>query len=118
MANRRRGDVEAIFDGRRHVLRLTLGALAELEDVFGATDLIALAARFEQGRLSARDLLRIIGAGLRGGGADISDDEAARLACEGGLQGYIAVVAELLAATFGQRNPKGGESLPSGPQDD
>jgi hypothetical protein len=117
MANRRRGDVEALFDGRRYTLRLTLGALAELEDSFGATDLVALAARFEEGRLSARDLLRIIAAGLRGGGADISDDEASRLASESGLEGYIAVAADLLAATFGERVPEGDNRLPPGPQD-
>ncbi|MBX9759148.1 MAG: gene transfer agent family protein [Beijerinckiaceae bacterium] len=117
MANRRRGEVEAVFDGRRHTLRLTLGALAELEDAFGATDLIGLAARFEDGRLSARDLLRIIGAGLRGAGADISDEEAARLACDEGLQGYVAVAADLLAATFGERVPEGDDRFPPGPQD-
>lgn len=117
MANPRRGEVEAVFDGRRYTLRLTLGALAELEDAFGATDLIALAARFEEGRLSARDLLRIIGAGLRGGGAEISDEEAARLASEAGLKSYIDAAAQLLAATFGARNPEGDQRFPPGPQD-
>lgn len=117
MANRRRGDVEAMFDDRRYTLRLTLGALAELEDVFGVTDLIGLAARFEEGRLSARDLLRIIGAGLRGGGASLSDQEVARLACEGGLESYVRVAAQLLAATFGERNPEGDNVGPPGPQD-
>lgn len=117
MANRLRGDVDAIFDGRRYTLRLTLGALAELEDAFGATDLIGLAARFEDGRLSARDLLRVIGAGLRGGGADLDDHEVARLACEGGLEGYIDVAARLLAATFGERDPEAAAADPPGPQD-
>ena len=44
---------------------LTLGALAELEAAFGAADLVALTERFGSGRLTARDLTRIIGAGLR-----------------------------------------------------
>lgn len=117
MANRKRGDVDATFDGRRYTLRLTLGALAELEDAFGASDLVDLAARFESGRLSARDLLRIIGAGLRGGGADLRDEEVAQLACEGGLDGYIDVAARLLAATFGERNPEAACADPPGPQD-
>lgn len=117
MANRRRGDVEAMFDETKYTLRLTLGALAELEDAFGATDLIGLAARFEEGRLSARDLVRIIAAGLRGGGASLSDDEVARLACEGGLESYVHVAAQLLAATFGERDPEAGNVGPPGPQD-
>lgn len=117
MANRRRGDVDAVFDGQAFTLRLTLGALAELEDAFGASDLIGLAERFESGRLSARDLLRIIGAGLRGGGAKITDGDVSSLSCDGGLQGYVAIAAALLAATFGDQNPEASQSRPPEPQD-
>lgn len=99
--NRRRGEVEAVFDGRLHRLVLTLGALAELEDAFGVADLVALAERFEHGRLSARDAARILAAGLRGGGAEIDEAGAARLTHEDGAAGFVRVVAELLAATFG-----------------
>jgi len=68
MANRHRGEIEADIGGARRRLVLTLGALAELEDAFGAEDLVALTERFGSGRLTARDLTRIIGAGLRGAG--------------------------------------------------
>ncbi len=108
MGNPRRGDVAAIFDGKRYTLRLTLGALAELEQAFGADDLVSLASRFEGGRLSARDLLRIIGAGLRGGGLTLSDEEVALLSVEGGIPAYVRIASDLLAAAFGvatQENP-------------
>lgn len=101
MANARRGEVETTIEGRRHVLRLTLGALAELESAFGAQDLVALAGRFESGRLSARDLVRVLGAGLRGGGADLDDDAVGRLPFEGGAPGAARLAAALLAAAFG-----------------
>ncbi len=101
MPNPRRGETEAELGGRRYTLCLTLGALAELEAAFGAEDLVALAERFERGRISARDAIRVLGAGLRGAGAEISDDEVARLAAPGGAAGYVRNVAELLAATFG-----------------
>lgn len=100
MANRHRGEVAAVLGGRPRVLVLTLGALAELEDAFGADDLAALGARFESGRLSARDLIRILGAGLRGGGAEIDDAEVARLTMAGGLPALAGLAAELIAATF------------------
>jgi hypothetical protein len=100
-ANRRRGEIEAVFDGRPRRLVLTLGALAELEDAFGVGDLAALAERFESGRLSARDATAILGAGLRGGGAEIDDGHVARLVHDEGAAGFVRVVAELLAATFG-----------------
>jgi hypothetical protein len=101
MANLNRGEIEAEIGGVRRRLVLTLGALAELEAVFGAEDLVALAERFGAGRLKARDLVRVIGAGLRGAGEAISDDEVARLSVEGGATGYVRIAAALLAATFG-----------------
>lgn len=101
MPNLHRGEIEAILDGRPHTLCLTLGALAELEAAFGDEDMLALAERFGRGRLSARDATRIIGAGLRGAGADLADDVVARLTCDGGAAGFVDVVARLLAATFG-----------------
>jgi len=101
MANRHRGEIDADLGGRRRTLVLTLGALAELETAFGAGDLVALAERFGSGRLSARDLMRVIGAGLRGAGEAVSDAEVAAMTAEGGAPGYARIAAELLAATFG-----------------
>ncbi len=75
---------------RGGALVLTLGALAELEAAFGADDLVALAERFGTGRLKARDLIRIIGAGLRGAGEAVSDDEVARDGGRGRRAGLCA----------------------------
>lgn len=99
--NRRRGEIVAQLDGEPRILCLTLGALAELEAAFSADDLGSLVQRFSSGRLSARDMLRILGAGLRGGGAEVSDEEAGRMRVEGGAACFAAIVADLLQATFG-----------------
>lgn len=99
--NRKRGEVEAIIDGTPRKLCLTLGALAELEDAFAADDLGALVERFATGRLSARDMIRIIGAGLRGAGEPIDDEGVAALRVEGGAAGYASIVSKLLTETFG-----------------
>ena len=99
-ANRHRGEIEAVFDGERRVLCLTLGALAELETAFAVDSLTGLAERFSSGRLKADDLIRILGAGLRGGGNLYSDEEVAAMSVEGGLTGAAGVVGALLAATF------------------
>jgi hypothetical protein len=100
MPNKHRGEIAAELGGRQHTLVLTLGALAELESAFGADDLVALAERFGSGRLSARDLSRIIGAGLRGAGEAVTDDEVAAMTAEGGAAGFVKIAAELIAATF------------------
>jgi hypothetical protein len=101
MANLRRGEISAVIDGEEKVLCLTLGALAELEARLQADDLVGLAERFSGGRISARDLTAIIGAGLRGAGNAITDDDLARMAIEGGLVGAAATAVRLLHATFG-----------------
>jgi hypothetical protein len=102
VANHHRGEVEADIGGRRRTLVLTLGALAELEAAFGEGDLVALAERFARGRMSARDLTRIIGAGLRGAGETVTDDEVAAMAVPGGAEGYVRMAAALIEATFGK----------------
>ena len=102
MANRHRGEIDAELGGTTWALVLTLGELAELEDAFGAEDLGALTERFASGRLKARDLTRIIAAGLRGGGETVSDEQVATMAVDGGAQGYVRIAAELIAATFGE----------------
>lgn len=99
--NKHRGEIQADFDGTPHRLCLTLGALAELESAFGDTDMLALAERFQSGRLSARDVTRILGAGLRGAGHDITDDTVATMRTPNGAAGFVGIVAQLLAATFG-----------------
>ena len=101
MPNPHRGEIEARLDGTAFRLCLTLGALAELEHAFGDTDMLALAERFQTGRLSARDAQRIIGAGLRGAGHDIADEAVARMQADGGAAGFVDIVARLLGATFG-----------------
>jgi hypothetical protein len=119
MANGRRGEIEAELGGRRYTLCLTLGALAELENGFGANDLVALAERLESGRLSARDILRIIGCGLRGAGHSLSDEDVATMKLAGGLAGYVKIAADLLAATFGDVEPtQSANANPPPPQDD
>jgi hypothetical protein len=100
MPNRYRGEIDADIGGKRRCLVLTLGALAELEHAFGANDLVALTERFGSGRLSARDLVRIIAAGLRGAGETVSDDDVAAMTADGGAAAYVRIAANLIAATF------------------
>ena len=113
-ANRHRGEVAARLGGRNRRLVLTLGALAELEAAYGAEDMAALTERFAEARLSARDVIRILGAGLRGAGEEITDEEVARLDHADGVAGLALLSAELLRATFAGSgdDAAGGEAPP------
>lgn len=100
MGNPFAGEVSLVIDGERHVLKLTLGALAELEAGLGSDTLVALVERFESGAFSSRDVLALIVAGLRGGGWR---GEASDLLCAeipGGPMQAAKVAATLLARAF------------------
>ena len=122
-ANPHRGEIEAELDGKTYRLCLTLGALAELEQRLGVPDLLALAERFEEGRIAAGDAISVIGAGLRGGGNDIADEKVATMCAASGAAGFVSIVARLLSATFGgeggagaapQNPPQAGMRAPAG----
>jgi hypothetical protein len=114
MANRHRGEITAELGGQTYVLCLTLGALAEIEDAYGGEDMIAIAERFEKGRIGAKDAIRLIGAGLRGAGNTIADDEVARMPADGGAAGYLAIVVDLLQATFASPGLSPGKAAAPG----
>ena len=100
MVNPFAGEVALVIDGQRHVAKLTLGALAELEAALEAGGLVDLIERFEAGRFTARDVLALILAGLRGGGWQGSAEDLGRAEIAGGLVGAARVAAALLARAF------------------
>ncbi len=100
MANAARGEAEIVLDGRPRALRLTLGALAELEAGLESETLVELVSRFEGGRFSSRDVLALIVAGLRGGGWRGRAADLVSAEIEGGPMAAARATAELLARAF------------------
>jgi len=100
MANPWAGEVALVIDGERQVLKLTLGALAELEAALETGTLVELVERFEAGRYSSRDVLALIVAGLRGGGWRGRGSDLLSAEIEGGLVEAARVAAQLLARAF------------------
>lgn len=100
MPNPWAGEVGIVLDGERHLMRLTLGALAELEDDLGEASLVDLIARFEGGDVSSRDVLRLIVAGLRGGGWRGHMDDLLAVEIGGGPLEAARLAGELLVRAF------------------
>jgi hypothetical protein len=100
MANPWTGEVAVWLDGKRHVAKLTLGALAELETVLETGTLIELVERFEAGRFSTRDVLALLVAGLRGGGWQGTANDLRTVEVRGGPIEAARAAAELLARAF------------------
>ena len=100
MANPWAGEVALELNGERRVLKLTLGALAELEERLAAESLAALVARFEDGGFRSRDVLALLCAGLRGGGWDGDLPDLAGAEIAGGPLEAARVAARMLALAF------------------
>lgn len=105
MANPWEGEVAIRLNGERHVMKLTLGALAELEAGLEADTLIALVERFEAGDFSTRDVLALIVAGLRGGGWQGGRSDLLTVDIEGGLVEAARLAGQLLARAFAFPDP-------------
>ncbi len=100
MVNPQRGEIHGEIDGKAWTLCLTLGALASLEERLEVGNLARLADKFSSGTLSASELIKIITAGLNGGGHDVSEEDVSDMRMENGLSGFVDLAARLLTATF------------------
>lgn len=100
MANPYAGEVAIVLDGQRHVAKLTLGTLAELEAALEAGSLMALVERFETRAFTTRDVLALVVAGLRGGGWQGTAADLRTVEIGGGPVAAARAAAELLARAF------------------
>lgn len=100
MGNPFAGEVALTLDGQRHIAKLTLGALAELETALQTGSLIDMVERFEAGQFSTRDVLALIVAGLRGGGWQGTATDLRTVEIGGGPVEAARAAAELLARAF------------------
>ena len=100
MVNPYKGEVSMVLDGQAYVLRLTLGALAELETALAVGNLLELVERFETGAFSTRDLLALLQAGLKGGGWQGELPDLTKAVIEGGPIAAARIAARLLAVSF------------------
>jgi hypothetical protein len=99
MSNPWRGEVALGVDGQTYVLRLSLGALAQLEAELRAGSLVEMVQRFENGAYSSADVLAVLRAGLVGGQVEPAPDLTHGV-IDGGPMRAAQIAAELLVRAF------------------
>lgn len=77
MPNKVRGESEFLAGTERYVMRLTLGALAEIENGLGVSSLNEIAGKLKS--LATMDLATVASALLRGAGHNVSPEEVLKL---------------------------------------
>lgn len=100
MGNPYAGEVTLTVNGTAQVCKLTLGALAELETNMIGDTLFGLIERFDTQGFSARDVLSVLAAGLRGGGWTGTTGDLLTAEIEGGPIAAGQAAARLLALAF------------------
>jgi len=103
LANRWRGDVIGHINGQSQLLRLSLDALARLENAVPDDNIIAFLQRISTSGMRADDALWIIRAGLYGAKESLrGGDDAAEDAIEvrGGYHAAVRLATDLLVAAF------------------
>ncbi len=104
MANKRRGEVEFKVNKKTYILCMNLGAMAELEDAFDLESIADLPEVFKSGKVRARQIIQLLGALIRGGGSDITDQEIGEFDLD---------AVEAFGAAMEAINMQGGEREPA-----
>ena len=96
MTNPFRGEKEVKLGNKTYKTRMTVDSLIKLEQNTGQS-LIKLTSRLSEGSLTLTEIASIITPAIRGGGADIKEDEVIKIIYQSGIADGIRVCGELLA---------------------
>jgi hypothetical protein len=94
MPNKARGESEFLAGTERYVMKLTLGALAEIENGLGVSSLTDIAGKLKS--LGTMDLATVASALLRGAGHNCSPTEVLKLDTDLGT--LIGAITDAFAA--------------------
>ena len=100
MVNPYRGEVSICIDGQDLPMRLSLGALAELESRLECKNLVGFVERFEAGEFRTADIILLVYQGLRCAGWGGSEDDLMKSQITGGPLVAAKAAGELLRVTF------------------
>lgn len=100
IANPLRGEVVLVMDEQDHVLRLNLSGLMHLEQMLGEDSLVSMVQRFENNAYTSRDVMRVLLAGLWGGGWQGRAETLAQADIKGGVVSAAQAAAQLLVRAF------------------
>src|ERR1700761_7856088 len=98
MTNTARGEASFLANGEEFVMRLTLGALAEIESGLNVSSLTDLAARLKQ--FSTSDIASVAAALLRAGGHDVTANDVLALPID--LATIVGAIADAFATVNGK----------------
>lgn len=112
MPNKIRGESAFLAGTDRYVMRLTLGALAEIEDGLGVSSLSEIASKMKS--LGTKDFATVASALLRGGGHHIAPGDVMKIDTDLGTL-VTAITEAFSAAGLNQASNNAPGSENAGP---
>jgi hypothetical protein len=106
MTNPLRGETSFLAAGEKFVMRLTLGALAEIEAAFNVASLSELATRLKS--FATSDIATVAAALLRAGGHDVTANDVLKLPVD------LATIVQAIADVFALVNREVSDPLAAG----
>jgi len=106
MTNPLRGETSFLAAGEKFVMRLTLGALAEIEAAFNVVSLSDIAARLKS--FATSDIATVAAALLRAGGHDVTANDVLKLPVD------LATIVQAIADVFALVNREVSDPLAAG----
>ena len=106
MTNPLRGETSFLAAGEKFVMRLTLGALAEIEAAFNVASLSDLATRLKS--FATGDIATVAAALLRAGGHDVTANDVLKLPVD------LATIVQAIADVFAIVNREVSDPLAAG----
>jgi hypothetical protein len=106
MTNPLRGETSFLAAGEKFVMRLTLGALAEIESAFNVASLSDLAARLKS--FATSDIATVAAALLRAGGHEVTANDVLKLPVD------LATIVQAIADVFALVNREVSDPLAAG----
>jgi hypothetical protein len=106
MTNPLRGETSFLAAGEKFVMRLTLGALAEIEAAFNVASLSDLATRLKS--FATGDIATVAAALLRAGGHDVTANDVLKLPVD------LATIVQAIADVFALVNREVSDPLAAG----
>jgi hypothetical protein len=104
MTNTARGETSFLAAGEKFVMRLTLGALAEIESAFNVASLSDLATRLKS--FATSDIATVAAALLRAGGHDVTANDVLKLPVD------LATIVQAVADVFALVNREASAASP------
>ncbi len=100
LPNKQRNELTITLDGKDYLVRPTFNFICQVEDYFNAPLTTVVLEKLESGKITARELVVIIQAGIEAAGGKVTEEELQEAIMNTGTVDAIKQIVPLLLTAF------------------